>query len=434
MIPTMICWLLAMESGLSWAAQWTVILDLVTILVFTITEGRLLNQWNGWVQLAILGITPWLLAIQHMRDERLFKTQQAEEARELNHLSDRSRNLLSIQHQTQKTERQIAEITDAYHVTREASKTLRLTELFSILLDLAPRLLNVKTLRLIDLSTDRWQVLRAHQLPDGQIVMVGSSPDVPADYATQVPSQTERVIIQEAASMDHGYRDPIGWIQEGDSRFSWTPLWWNRQLSGVLVVESLAESQKKVLLMIANQLSLQLSRILLYQQVESLAVTDALTGLFVRRYFVERAKEELARAQHHDLPATLVMVDLDHFKQKNDTYGHLVGDIVLTEVAQLLQRNLREVDLIARYGGEEFILLLVETTLDQAVPVAERLRQIIELHPIRAYDELLSQTVSLGIAGFPRDGQTLEALIEKADEALYAAKKAGRNRLMGSHL
>ena len=279
MIPTMICWLLAMVSGLSWAARWTAILDLVTILVFTITQGRLLSQWDAWTQLAILGITPWLLAIQRIRDERLLKAQQAEEARQLNHLSDRSRNLLSIQHQTQKTERQIAEITDAYHVTREASKTLRLTELFSILLDLAPRLLNVKTLRLIDLSTDRWQVLRAHQLPDGQIVMVGSSPDVPADYATQVPSQTERVIIQEAASMDHGYRDPIGWIQEGDSRFSWTPLWWNRKLSGVLVVESLAESQKKVLLMIANQLSLQLSRILLYQQVESLAVTDALTGL-----------------------------------------------------------------------------------------------------------------------------------------------------------
>jgi diguanylate cyclase (GGDEF)-like protein len=88
------------------------------------------------------------------------------------------------------------------------------------------------------------------------------------------------------------------------------------------------------------------------------------------------------------------------------------------------------VDLIARYGGEEFILLLIETDAEHALPIAQRLRQLVELHPIRAYDELLAQTISIGMATFPQDGQTLEALIERADQALYAAKHAGRNRVV----
>jgi len=185
-----------------------------------------------------------------------------------------------------------------------------------------------------------------------------------------------------------------------------------------------------MLSLVANQLSLQLSRIHLYGQVEALAVTDALTGLSVRRYFLERAKEELERSKRHQLSCTVLMTDLDHFKEKNDTYGHLVGDVVLRDVAALLKRNLREIDLIARFGGEEFILLLIETQIDQAMPIAQRLKQLVEVHPIRAYDELLTQTLSIGAAGFPEHGQTLEELIERADQALYAAKHAGRNRVV----
>ena len=180
---------------------------------------------------------------------------------------------------------------------------------------------------------------------------------------------------------------------------------------------------------VANQLSLQLSRIYLYNQVEALAVTDALTGLFVRHHFLERAREELARSTRHGLSCTLLMVDLDLFKQKNDSYGHLVGDVVLKDIARLLQHNLRDIDLMARFGGEEFILLLVETTAEQAMPVAQRLKQLVEVHPIRAYDELLTQTISVGLAGFPQDAKTLEELIERADQALYAAKREGRNRV-----
>ena len=136
------------------------------------------------------------------------------------------------------------------------------------------------------------------------------------------------------------------------------------------------------------------------------------------------------RSQRQGLSCTVLMVDLDLFKQKNDNYGHLVGDVVLKEVSHTLQRNLREVDLIGRLGGEEFFLLLIETQVDQALPIAQRLRQLVEIHPVRAYDELLTQTISIGLAGFPEHGKTLEVLIEHADQALYAAKRLGRNRVV----
>jgi diguanylate cyclase (GGDEF)-like protein len=126
----------------------------------------------------------------------------------------------------------------------------------------------------------------------------------------------------------------------------------------------------------------------------------------------------------------VLLSDLDLFKMKNDTYGHLVGDTVLLVVAALMRRSLRRIDLMGRYGGEEFIILLVETTPEEAMLIARRLRQLVELHPIRAYDELLRQTVSIGVACFPEDGDSLQALIDRADAALYAAKRAGRNQIM----
>jgi diguanylate cyclase (GGDEF)-like protein len=233
----------------------------------------------------------------------------------------------------------------------------------------------------------------------------------------------------------------------GAAGLAWAPLWgpadialrsgegrareWRgHQPAGILVAEGLPEARTHTLSIVANQLSLQLARVTLYQQAESLAVTDALTGLFVRRHFLERAGEEVTRSARHGLPCTLLMVDLDHFKQKNDTYGHLVGDVVLRDVAKLLAKNLREVDLIARYGGEEFVLMLIETGPNQALPIAQRLAQLVAVHPIRAYDELLTQTISVGMAAFPEHGATLEELIERADQALYQAKGQGRNRVV----
>ncbi len=423
MLVVMACWILAMVSGLRWARVWTGILTAATLIAFIWTEAGTLTAWTGWVQMASLGMTPWLLAAQQTREERALKALHAKEAQKMASLSEAARSLLSFQRSAQQLEAQITEITDVYHVTKETSRALHLTELFSASLEIAPRLLTMQGLRLIDLSESTPHILRATRAADGRMVAGDANHVLDMEQAiitrTLASGQTTSASTQELGCA----------LPEGLSRVAWSPLWREQRPIGVLVADELPEPQLKTLASVANQLSLQLSRIHLYERVEALAVTDALTGLFVRQYFLGRAREELARSKRHGFSCTLLMTDLDHFKQKNDTYGHLAGDVVLRDVARLLKRNLREVDLIARFGGEEFILLLIETDMEHALPIAQRLRQLVELHPIRAYDELLTQTISIGVAEFPKDAQTLEALIERADQALYHAKRTGRNRV-----
>jgi diguanylate cyclase (GGDEF)-like protein len=424
MIFVTLCWVLAMLSGLFWARLWTGVLTVLTVASFLWTQGATLADGVGWAQLVALGITPWLLAFQRMRDQRLLRRLHGEEAEHANQLSEAARALLSLQRSTQQLEREIAQITDVYHVTKDTARALHLTELFTASLEIAPRLLHAHAMRLIDLSGNPAQILRAVRRADGRMVMSD----------TNHLSEMEQAIISRAISTGQpssaGSEQLRCALPEGVSRVAWAPLWRDQKPIGVLVADELPPEQIQMLSIVANQLSLQLSRIHLYARVEALAITDALTGLFVRNYFLERAGEELTRTTRHQLACTLLMVDLDHFKEKNDTFGHLVGDVVLRDVARLLQQNLRDIDLIARFGGEEFILLLIETTVEQAMPIAQRLKQLVEVHPIRAYDELLTQTISVGSAGFPDDAQTLEQLIERADQALYAAKRSGRNQVV----
>ena len=409
-------WLLAMVSGLCWARRYTAALSAVTALAFIATEAETLLAWTGWLQLAALGATPWLLAAQRLQDALTVRRLHDEEAARLAKLSEAARSLLSLQRSTDQMEAQISQITDLYHVTKEPSRAMHVKELFAASLDIAPRLLSASGLRLIDLSGEEPRVLRAARGADGRM----------REEQADGPLDAERAIIQEALAS----APQAAGGRTGPSGLAWAPLWREQHAVGVLVADGLPDDQIRTLTIVANQLSLQLARVTLYQRVESLAVTDALTGLFVRRHFMERSREELTRSKRHGLACSLLMVDLDHFKQKNDTYGHLVGDVVLRDVARLLAHNLREVDLIARYGGEELVLMLIETGPAQALPIAQRLAQLVAVHPIRAYDELLTQTVSMGLAAFPDHGDTLETLIERADQALYAAKQAGRNRVV----
>ena len=123
------------------------------------------------------------------------------------------------------------------------------------------------------------------------------------------------------------------------------------------------------------------------------------------------------------------MIDIDYFKDYNDRYGHIVGGAILRELAKTIQQNIRQVDLMGRYGGEEFSLILSETDKETVRFAAERIRRAIEDKRIRAYDEELKITVSIGISTFPFDGKDIKTLIDKADAALYRAKETGRNRV-----
>jgi diguanylate cyclase (GGDEF)-like protein len=161
-------------------------------------------------------------------------------------------------------------------------------------------------------------------------------------------------------------------------------------------------------------------------QLWDMAVTDSLTGLYVRRYFMVKLHEEVHRAERYNNILSIVMADLDRFKNINDTYGHDVGDRVLKEIGRFLQQNVRDLDMVARYGGEEFVIMIPEAAKDAAYSMSERLRK--KFSRLK-FENLPQITISLGIATFPFDGKQPEDLLKKADAAMYAAKKAGRNQV-----
>ena len=165
-------------------------------------------------------------------------------------------------------------------------------------------------------------------------------------------------------------------------------------------------------------------------RLEALAHTDSLTLVLNRRALVGRLAAEVDRARRYESTVTILMIDLDHFKGVNDTYGHLAGDQVLRDVAQLLQHEVRSVDIVARYGGEEFVVVLPETSTDGAVAFAERLRERIEGRAFESTGHSLLLTTSIGVASFPSARvASMEDLVARADEALYRAKAEGRNRV-----
>jgi diguanylate cyclase (GGDEF)-like protein len=168
---------------------------------------------------------------------------------------------------------------------------------------------------------------------------------------------------------------------------------------------------------------------ILRRELHEQAITDPLTGLFNRRQFEYFLRIEVSRIQRYGGQTTLAIIDLDFFKAYNDRFGHVAGDLILKELANVMQRQIRSSDLLARYGGEEFALVMPGFAKQTAMIVLERLRKAVEDHPFK--DEQImprgNVTVSIGVASCPDDGKDFESLVRRADEALYAAKESGRN-------
>jgi two-component system cell cycle response regulator len=185
-------------------------------------------------------------------------------------------------------------------------------------------------------------------------------------------------------------------------------------------------------LKLANQrLEAQMDEIqVLQSSLRDQVIRDPLTGLYNRRYLAETLDRELARAYREDYPVGLVMIDIDEFKQINDTYGHIAGDHVLENLALLLTRETRSSDLICRLGGDEFLLVLLNATVENAAARAEVYRQSFE-ESITSYEGAeIRATLSLGIAMFPIHGETSQGVLAASDRALYEAKENGRNRVV----
>ncbi|MBE0446788.1 MAG: sensor domain-containing diguanylate cyclase [Actinobacteria bacterium] len=181
---------------------------------------------------------------------------------------------------------------------------------------------------------------------------------------------------------------------------------------------------------IAVMSAFALQNALFSEELKWLSDTDRLTELFNHGYFQGKLREEVRRAERTNQVVSLIMIDIDYFKDYNDAFGHPKGDLALKRLAQILKKNTRDIDVPARYGGEEFAVILPATDKKNALVVAERIRRTVEQSDFPGNEELpvVNRTISLGVACYPTDAATPEDLVKAADEALYVAKRGGRNR------
>ena len=181
---------------------------------------------------------------------------------------------------------------------------------------------------------------------------------------------------------------------------------------------------------IGYQMAATLKHFQRFSSIKNIAIYDTLTGLYNRRHFEEKLGADAQKSFHGGTPLSLVMVDLDHFKKVNDTFGHTEGDQVLSKISSLLKSSVRKKDTVARYGGEEFILILPGTGLEESFVIAERIRRLVENTLFEVGKAQLNLTLSMGISNFPSHGvKSKEELIKMADQALYDAKRGGRNKV-----
>jgi diguanylate cyclase (GGDEF)-like protein len=240
-----------------------------------------------------------------------------------------------------------------------------------------------------------------------------------------------RVARSNEMVLEQGNPDHLLGIIPGSRSVLCLPIAYGESLLGLLNVESSRENafqSEEVLIMqtLADLLATALHNVFVFQKMEQQSITDPLTGIKTRRYFNEALQLESKRAMRSGRPFSVVIIDLDKFKEVNDTMGHLEGDLVLARIGRLLDQKVRQSNVVARYGGDEFVVLMPETGVEQATILSERLRLWI------ATDPMLNErrvTGSFGVAEFPLHGSNVEEIIRVADAGMYKAKHAGGNKV-----
>ena len=223
-------------------------------------------------------------------------------------------------------------------------------------------------------------------------------------------------------------------LPPGVRGFMALPLLIQDQAIGWVVVFDMGEARLEArdfsnLRILCSQIAIGVEKATLYDRLQRLSITDGLTGLFVHRHFQSRLEEELKRAERYKESLSLVILDIDHFKDFNNTWGHLAGDAVLKAVAGVMRDGSGPSEMAVRYGGEEFVLVLPRASKAQAELRAEALRQAVKELEVAFTGETLRVTASLGVACYPDDAMTKNGLIDAADQALYQSKKNGRDRV-----
>ena len=275
----------------------------------------------------------------------------------------------------------------------------------------------------MDLESEALKIFTLYEMTEA----ITKSPTEDAAFAILKEKLSEHVIYKNCYFLDP-LSDEINKYRKIDDFYVFV-LRDKKSKTGYLAIEGLSETDKEKVMILGHQFALSLRRVKIYKEIEKIAITDSLTGVHTRRYALERFQEEIRRSQAHKIKMSFLMIDVDYFKKFNDKYGHLTGDRVLRAVGKIIRNNIREIDIAGRYGGEEFCVVLPDTDSEGAKYAAERIRSAAYVAVVQAYDAKLKVTVSIGVSTYPKDGKTYNDLIDKADIALYQAKKEGRNKV-----
>ncbi len=331
------------------------------------------------------------------------------------------------------------------------TRSLNLAEIIDIILEQLNFVIPYDSASVLLLQGNELEIVGGHGFPEPAEVL-GLKFSLDGDNPCALVYSTRQPFILEDAPMM--YQSFTETPHERISSWLGVPLIVQGKVTGMISLDSVKSGtftpdHARLAAAYADQVAIALENARLFAQTQELAITDPLTGLYNRRYFFNQAKTEFERARRYQGPLSIIMLDIDDFKKINDTYGHLIGDQVLQSLARLCRENVREIDVVGRYGGEEFVILLPETPLVISQPVggensssadeiiinsgaitaAERLRQKVDQNIIHTEKDNLRITISLGVAEYHPDITSPEMLLDHADQALYLAKQAGKNRV-----
>jgi len=324
-------------------------------------------------------------------------------------------------------ERQRARQLEAINtIAQQSTAVMELEELLTRVCSVIQQAFQVSHVSLL-LREEGDLVLRAHQGTLTPCIPPGGRFPASQDPWSRVLATSGTVIEKDLRAMS----EPERLFTESASRLS-IPLISFGQTLGVLTLHSsqpnaFRESELQSLESVADICANSIQNAHYVERVKQLAYLDGLTGIFNRRFFELRIMEEIERARRYGTGMAVIMADIDQFKRLNDECGHLLGDEVLRQVSSLFHQQLRKIDVVCRYGGEEFAILLTQTNAQQATIIAEKLRRLVGGYQFPGVPRTI--TISAGVAAFPDHGKSRDEMIRAADNGLYAAKQAGRNRV-----
>ncbi|MFC1667037.1 GGDEF domain-containing protein [Candidatus Omnitrophota bacterium] len=324
-----------------------------------------------------------------------------------------------------KREKRLQQVLSLYEISKDMSSCLAFEDIFDIFFTTLKKSFRFKLSRLV-LLKESGDVEASYHIALGQKVQKTPPDDFDMELVKLI-LETKKIILISPQESSQFLRRLA--IIKNFEHLICIPLFVEEKIAGILYIEDMPRQHFENFLILTSQFAMQFQKVILYKKVQEMSITDSLTEISTRRYFLERFSEEIRRSMRHKSNLSFLMLDLDRFKESNDRFGHLVGDVILKEVSDILKSSLREIDIIGRYGGEEFAIVLAGIERKEAFHVAGRIRENIEGAIFKAYDEVVSITVSIGVSVFPNDGVDMHSLIESADKALYRAKETGRNRV-----